>query len=1093
MNITFLDKSQDETPYNPAYWNAQDANEIKAAVNSKADREDLTSKANVSELATKANQSALNEEINIRLSGYTYLETAINNEANVRLSGYTLTTNNINTISGTTNTLSTNLNNEISIRLSGHTTLQNQINNISTGIGTASPSDSPQPNIRTYNVSVAGTYSNFSGIIVTTGDTTSGLVQLQLNSSTGSTWNKVVTPVNIGDNFVTGNKIANDSVSLNKTSFYVIGKNKFDKSKASVGYVISTTGNIDSGNPAYDTSDFIPVTTGVRYQGNGLMNFRAFYDANKVVISHTATGNANFIIIPSGVSFIRFSIAHTLLDTFQFEIGLAASTYEPYSLFFDTSKFESKSITGDKILNNSLTSDKLKLGGIKKQNTSFFSVGKNMFNPFDTDIKRGYYLGAVGQEASNSGYSISGYMPLESGQTIFNSSRTYSSAAYTAFYDGNFKFLGASNLLGATAPSGTTYVRDSINLNATDDITIKTIQIEIGTGKTIYQPYSNALSLDAIPKEVVRGSDQSSLPEAFVQPKNTTFFRAGLNLFNPSDPDFLPATYLGGSGQLIASVSYNTTGFILIDRAGSIFSSNNSILNGFRFIMFYDANKNPITASYQQNLTTIPLYTGAKFFRVSYNVLFTSYQLEIGAVASRIYLPFEYGLDSIYIPSTISRDKVEAFLPLEICVPLGTILELYNNQVAYCGNEDNFTFQWNASTSGNTKSIGELYQDKFRIDTSSKAIGLLDTYLLTLSISDNNGNLLTTVTSSLKVVTVGANIATPLRGIAVGDSLCNKPWLPEARNVLNTAFGKDVLHWEGTLAYNNSWQTPVSLAQFCRNEGRSGYRQEQYLNAGFGGQIRIYVSGVTIAPAPKKQYRFNSNTGLATFEVEDVFNQDGQLYSASGGTITTITLNTAAGQSTSTLQVSGQTTGGVANGVSGGAIGDSTLNYSKFDNVGGNPFWNPSTLAVDFAWYFIQNSIPEPDFFLTMLGTNAITDVNSLVTFVNLIQTQMPNKKVYVMLPQYPGNYLLQPAVRKRFYDFGKNVSTVFASNPNVFLIPVMYTHDSEHNFLSIEEGINPRNTTQKRLKPADYVHPQKEGYFQFADAVAGALMAHYS
>lgn len=55
MNITYTDKEQVED-YDPSLWNAQDANEIKNAVNSKADKTELANKADVSALSGKADK-----------------------------------------------------------------------------------------------------------------------------------------------------------------------------------------------------------------------------------------------------------------------------------------------------------------------------------------------------------------------------------------------------------------------------------------------------------------------------------------------------------------------------------------------------------------------------------------------------------------------------------------------------------------------------------------------------------------------------------------------------------------------------------------------------------------------------------------------------------------------------------------------------------------------------------------------------------------------------------------------------------------------------------------------------------------------------
>lgn len=58
----------------------------------------------------------------------------------------------------------------------------------------ALPTDSPASNIKIVNVSTAGTYTNFSGIVVTSGDLSSGLVQLRFEAGV---WKKVITPINL--------------------------------------------------------------------------------------------------------------------------------------------------------------------------------------------------------------------------------------------------------------------------------------------------------------------------------------------------------------------------------------------------------------------------------------------------------------------------------------------------------------------------------------------------------------------------------------------------------------------------------------------------------------------------------------------------------------------------------------------------------------------------------------------------------------------------------------------------------------------------------------------------------------------------------
>jgi hypothetical protein len=872
----------------------------------------------------------------------------------------------------------------------------------------------------------------------------------------------------------------------NKASL-IPGKNLFNKATVTPNVFISSTTGGFTTNTDYVTSDFIKVTPSNRYTGNGVTAFRAFFDETRALIPTSATGSSLFVDIPATAFYYRISFSKLLLDTFQFERSSLPTAFEPYTPVIPNATIRNKSILPEKIVDYSITGDKYGQKSVNRTSADFFEVGTNLFDYTDPDILRGYFLGSIGQPGANAGYSVSGWIPFKEGQTAISSHRAYGTTVYTQYYNSSRELIGAGNQPTTAAPAGTAWMRDTIGVNSTGDLSV--VQIQLGTNKTAFQKYLNALKLDSLPTQVLKFSDLPNLPEAIIKPKNTTFFEPGLNLLDLNDPDFKPLFYIGATGGFSASVDYNTSGFIRLDRVGTIFFSANGAAVSARFVLFYDANKSYMPGEYYQNVTSLAIPVGAAYVRVSYAVTRINFQVEISVVFSKTYLPYGIGLSLKYVPPSVARDTIDAFLPKEFCVLLGRSYDIYNNMVSYAGNYKNFNFQWSA-VSG-TKTIGEMYTDKFNIDTTSKATSLLGTYVLTLAISDNNGNIIVTLTGSLRVVNVVKAITTPLNGLPFGDSLTNKPTLPETRYLLGQAYGKEVLRWVGTRLYNNVWQTPADQALYCNNEGLSGYRQEQFLNAGFGGGIRIYVSNVVVAPAPKKQYRFNSNIGLALFEVEDVFNQNGQLYSAFGGTITTITLNVATGQSSSSLIVNGATTGGTATGVSGSVAGDSTLTYSKYDNTGGNPFWNPATQAVDFPNYFSSNGLPTPDFFRTMLGTNAITDVASMIALINLIKTQVPNKPIFVFLPQYPGNYLISPSIRRSWFNFAKNICLAFENTANVYCIPIAYSHDSEYNYLNVEENINPRNSTFKRWKPSDNTHPQKGGYFQMSDVEVGMLAAY--
>lgn len=939
----------------------------------------------------------------------------------------------------------------------------------------------------TQNVTTFTTPSGTAFIRLSLGKSILNLFQLELGSvaTTYEAFKKTVNPeqLNLSEYAKTSALPSAVAPLIEGKADLSVGKNKYNylAGDTTVGSFL-TNSISNQANSAYSYTGYIPITAGLAYYCNKF-NYNGgayyhFYDVNKVFIS---ASNVLGTVAPIGAAYLRYSLnINTGFDTVQIEVGSVATTYESFKKTVYTSQLD--------LTQYSKTTEIPAVVTPLISNKADLVSGKNLFNYLDADIKRGFFL-FNGVLNVNSSYSVSGYIPVTAGQILI-CNRNAGGGTMNAFYDANKVFISQTNTALQTAPAGAAYLRYSLSLPTASDITTANIQIEVGSVSTTFEVYKKIvnpeqLNLSEYAKIVNIGA---ILPDNSITPIKTNFFSPGTNLFDKNNIGIILGQYLADAFNYSSNAAYNTTPYIDINKTGTLYSSANGGLVTLRFLYFYDVNKAFISSTINLSTNTIP--ANAKYFRTSYSVSYVNFQIEIGTVFSGKYSDYLLAVDIEKLPKTIKKDAIEVYLPGEICVGLGRTIELYHNQISICGNTNNFTFIWTATTGGATpKTIGKSYKEKFSVNTSSNNVSLVGTYTLSLSVLDNDGNSVASATSQLKVVDKTTDITTPLRYLGVGDSLTNKPWLPETRLLANNIFGKNVLQWVGSIPFGAQFSYPNP--ELCRNEGRPGWRQDQYIGPGWGGAIKLYVSGVSVAPAPKKQYYLNTiSNGQVIYEVEEVFNASDQLYSAFGGVITTITFNAV---TSGNVVVTGTTTGGTATGVSGAVAGDATLSYSKYDNMDGNPFWNPTTSAVDFAYYFTNKGIAEPDAFVTMLGTNAITDTASLITFVGLIQTQLPNKKVFVLLPQFPGDYLLNPSKKKQFFDFAKNITTAFASNAKVFIVPVAFTHDSAHNFGWLAEDINPRNSNYKNYMPLDNVHPQECGYFQFADSMFSTFLAHYN
>ena len=602
-----------------------------------------------------------------------------------------------------------------------------------------------------------------------------------------------------------------------------------------------------------------------------------------------------------------------------------------------------------------------------------------------------------------------------------------------------------------------------------------------------------------IPKNIDFSNIEISLKDNTVTPSACTFFSTGKNLYNEDDPDFANGRYLNPDTGLASNtnISYKTSGYIPItnEQIGKYVNvSNDGSRASTRLYVFCNSDKKVIESYNGDTKRAYLIPENAAYYRCTVTVSNTKVQIEISDVENGVtsYEPYKKYIPSEYLPSDIGGDSVQVFLPSEICVAVGRTIELYNKQVAFCGNYGNFHFDYTATNSSG-QSIGKLYTDKFSIPvTSSSQVG---EYTLVLQVLDNNLNTVAIANSVIKVVDKPSSLS-PQNLMMVGDSLGNKPWLPEIRKLVNDIFGEQKITWVGTLnAYtgiDNGDEYP-GYGEFCKNEGRSGWTAGYYISDGAKfTQIILNVTGVSEAPARKKQYYIPAKEGgNMTYEVEEVLNEEGLPYEDNGGTISKISMN----QVVNSWSIpAGQATGGTITAKDTSQAGDNSINYTSWETPNSNPFWNPTggdgTGAVDFNWYFTQNDIPIPSVMFTMLGMNG-HDADDLYEFIRLYREQVPSSGVIAMIPHFKGSQNTDFKDKRITFDFNVAICEKLKGMEKVYIAPVFITHDSDHNFFKGEENVNPRNDSIKIPALADIVHPQKPGYMQYADIGFSTWLAY--
>lgn len=162
----------------------------------------------------------------------------------------------------------------------------------------------------------------------------------------------------------------------------------------------------------------------------------------------------------------------------------------------------------------------------------------------------------------------------------------------------------------------------------------------------------------------------------------------------------------------------------------------------------------------------------------------------------------------------------------------------------------------------------------------------------------------------------------------------------------------------------------------------------------------------------------------------------------------------------------------------------------------GNAFWDATNNKFSFS-YYVENTLggTPPDIVILFLGMNDMERnlddaVNYEKLMVDNIRSSYSTMPIVICAPQ-ARDYNGEGHVAKNGFLMMKKLYEAFALYQNLYFVPLYLIHDSEYNYCLADEyeGVNLYSTITKN-KVTDTVHPQAAGYFQFADAIYGALSA---
>jgi lysophospholipase L1-like esterase len=434
-------------------------------------------------------------------------------------------------------------------------------------------------------------------------------------------------------------------------------------------------------------------------------------------------------------------------------------------------------------------------------------TGINLFNKNSNSVKSGFYVSySTGVYSANAGYTVTGKIAIPENTQFLTATYVHQ----RAFFDINGDYISGINSSDTAktfaVPSNAKYIDCSLS-NSANSADIDNFMIVTGNEIPInYIPFKRRIPADIIEiteDNIKGGINGSKIALNSLDTNKTIFFEASRNIFNIDDIDFIIDKYIDPNGNLLSSTSYNSTGFMFINKKADgdqlwFSASNSGSLN--RTVAFYDSEKLFISAIHATNTPiNVDIPDGAVFVRTSFGSNIENYQVEVGSGVTE-YTPFGDTIKSKYI----SKEKNEAeslkvFLPKEICIAVGRTIEIYNAQIIWTGNIDNYHFLW--------EGVGKSMRRKWTCTGLSENIG---NYTLSLKIFNKENYLLKTLTTNVKIA--DATISNPFTVCTIGDSLSNsKPWYAEIN-----ALSSNNISFVGTRGNND-------------HEGRSGASSGYYL------------------------------------------------------------------------------------------------------------------------------------------------------------------------------------------------------------------------------------------------------------------------
>lgn len=319
-------------------------------------------------------------------------------------------------------------------------------------------------------------------------------------------------------------------------------------------------------------------------------------------------------------------------------------------------------IAGDAAVNatpgpRSITTDRLAFGAVSPSETSFLSLGKNLFDL--NNVKENYMFDSLGNETMQEGYIISNPIPVKINQPLYitygtSQPRTHLTSNRIILYKSDGSFLQVLSGFASGNVIGNTEAH-TFKVSFTKNVANNLLQVEYGEA-TDYKDYMYSLDTSIkISGENLTGAEinlevddnavtnQKIAPQAVSEDK-TTFLPTGRNKFDPEA--IKPNVMFNSAGDEVVHENYCLTGYIPVSDGDRPYISYNGTEIMSNRIVLYDHNQNKIRVISGFASGTIINEPNVGFMRLSItkSVAQGKFQVEFGEMTP--YEEFHFQMSS---------------------------------------------------------------------------------------------------------------------------------------------------------------------------------------------------------------------------------------------------------------------------------------------------------------------------------------------------------------------------------------------------------------------------------------------------------------